>query len=89
MDLKDIGIITRNWVDLAQDRDLLESPCECGIKPVLIYDAIICLQNSKKSPKKQCNPAPNLESLSGEDPVILMPGTFDVILLVDKKETSG
>ena len=32
MDIKEIGINTRNWVDLAQDRDL-ESPCECGIEP--------------------------------------------------------
>ena len=29
MDLKEIGINTRNWVDSAQDMDLLESPCEC------------------------------------------------------------
>ena len=33
MDHKEIGVNTRNWVDSAQDRDLLESPCECGIKP--------------------------------------------------------
>ena len=30
MNLKEIGINTRNWVDLAQGR---ESPCECGIEP--------------------------------------------------------
>ena len=29
MDLKDIGMCTRNWVDSAQDRDY----CECGIEP--------------------------------------------------------
>ena len=33
MDLKGIGISTRNWVDLAQDMGLLESPCDCGIYP--------------------------------------------------------
>ena len=31
MDVKEIGINTRNCVD--SDRDLLESPCECGIEP--------------------------------------------------------
>ena len=30
MHLKEIDINMRNWVDSAQDRDLLESPCECG-----------------------------------------------------------
>ena len=34
MGLKEIGFNTRNWVDSAQDRDLLESPCECGIRPL-------------------------------------------------------
>ena len=33
IDLKQIGIDTRNWVDSAQDKGLLESPCECGIEP--------------------------------------------------------
>jgi hypothetical protein len=33
MDLKEIGVKTRIWVDSAQDRDLLESLCECGIEP--------------------------------------------------------
>ena len=33
MDLDEIGISAGNWVDSAQDRDLLESPCECGIEP--------------------------------------------------------
>ena len=33
MYLKEIGINTRNSVDSIQDRDSLESPCECGIKP--------------------------------------------------------
>ena len=32
MDNKDIGNNTRNWIDSAQDRDLLESPYECGIE---------------------------------------------------------
>ena len=31
MDLKEIGINTKNCVDLAQD--ILESPCEYGIEP--------------------------------------------------------
>ena len=30
IDLTEICINTRNWVDLAQDR---ESPCDCGIEP--------------------------------------------------------
>ena len=29
MDLKEIGINTRNWIESTQDRD----PCECGIEP--------------------------------------------------------
>ena len=32
MDLKEIGINTRNWVDSSQDIPIL-SPCECGIGP--------------------------------------------------------
>ena len=32
IDLKEIGINTRNWVDSAQDKDY-ESRRECGIKP--------------------------------------------------------
>ena len=34
MYLEEIGINTRNWVDSAQDKGLLESPCECGIQPL-------------------------------------------------------
>jgi hypothetical protein len=30
MDVKEIGVNTRDWIVLAQDRDDLESPCECG-----------------------------------------------------------
>ena len=33
MDLKGIVINTKNWVFSAQNRDLLESPCECDIEP--------------------------------------------------------
>ena len=33
MDLKEIGINTRNVVDSAQERDYFEGPCECGIEP--------------------------------------------------------
>ena len=33
MTLKEIGINTRNYIDLAQDRDYLESPCECDFVP--------------------------------------------------------
>ena len=32
MDLKEIGIITKNWVDSAQDRIYWWGPCECGIE---------------------------------------------------------
>ena len=31
MGLEDIGINAGNWVDSAQDMDLLKCPCECGI----------------------------------------------------------
>ena len=33
LDLEELGNHAGNWVDSAQDRDLLESPCECGIEP--------------------------------------------------------
>ena len=33
MDLEEMGINAGNWVDSAQDKELLESPCECGIEP--------------------------------------------------------
>ena len=33
MNLKEIGINKRNWVDSAEDRYYLESPCECDIEP--------------------------------------------------------
>ena len=32
MNLKKTGINTKNWVDSAQDKDLLEFPNECGIE---------------------------------------------------------
>ena len=33
MDLEEICINAGNWVDSAQNRNLLESPRECGIEP--------------------------------------------------------
>ena len=33
MDLKEIGINTRDGVDSDQDMGLLKSLCECGIEP--------------------------------------------------------
>ena len=33
MDFREMGVNAGNWVDSAQDRDLMESPCECGIEP--------------------------------------------------------
>ena len=33
MDLEEICINAGNRVDSAQERNLLESPCECGIEP--------------------------------------------------------
>ena len=33
MDLKEIGINTRNWVGSAQDRDYWDTPCECCTEP--------------------------------------------------------
>ena len=32
MDLKELGVNTRNWVHAVQDEGLLESPCECAIE---------------------------------------------------------
>ena len=32
MDIEEIAMKADNWVDSAQDRDYLESPCECGIE---------------------------------------------------------
>ena len=32
MDIKEMGINVRNWIDSAQI-GLLEIPCECGIEP--------------------------------------------------------
>ena len=34
IDLEEISINTRNWVDSAQDRDDWKSPCECSIEPL-------------------------------------------------------
>ena len=34
MDVEEIGINAWNWVDSAQDRNLLESPCDCDIEPL-------------------------------------------------------
>ena len=33
MDLKEISINTRNWVDSAQNRNYLRTLCGCGIEP--------------------------------------------------------
>jgi hypothetical protein len=33
IDLEEIGINARDWVDSAVDSDYLESFCECGIEP--------------------------------------------------------
>ena len=33
MNLKEMGVNTRNWIDSAQDWDCWESPCECDIEP--------------------------------------------------------
>jgi hypothetical protein len=33
MDLKEIGINTRNWVDLGSGERLFESPCKSDIEP--------------------------------------------------------
>ena len=33
MDLKEIGINTRSWVDSAQDRDYWRALCDCCIEP--------------------------------------------------------
>ena len=34
MDLKEIGVNTRNWADCAQKRFFLKSPRECSIEPL-------------------------------------------------------
>jgi hypothetical protein len=41
------------------------------------------------SPSKKHCKAPPREQETVDDTIILVPGSFDVILLVDKKETSG
>ena len=33
MDLKEIGINTRNWIYSTQDRHYVNDPCECSIEP--------------------------------------------------------
>ena len=33
MDLEEIGINGKNWIDSAHDRDYWTIPCECGIEP--------------------------------------------------------
>ena len=33
MNLEEIGINADNWVDSAQDKEYLASPCECGVDP--------------------------------------------------------
>ena len=33
LNIKEIDINARNWVNSAQDRDYLECPCECGTEP--------------------------------------------------------
>ena len=33
MDLKEIGINMRNWIDSAQDRDYWRNPLNCGTGP--------------------------------------------------------
>ena len=32
MDLKEIGVNMRNWIDFSSGWGLLESPCECGVE---------------------------------------------------------
>ena len=39
MDLKEIDIDTRNWVDSAQDSELLESPCRIEPARSIIHGA--------------------------------------------------
>ena len=34
VDLKEINVDTRNWVDSSQNKDYLESPCGYGIVPL-------------------------------------------------------
>jgi hypothetical protein len=49
MHMKQVDINTRNCIDSAQDRDYLESSCECGTDPasfisheVIYYEAVFC-----------------------------------------------
>jgi hypothetical protein len=34
INLKEMGINMRNWVNLAKDKDYWNAPCECGIEPL-------------------------------------------------------
>ena len=49
MDLGEININTRNWVDLAQDRDYWRALCECGIVPpgfILVIESGVLFKGS-------------------------------------------
>jgi hypothetical protein len=47
------------------------------------------VQSEKASHRKNCSKAPPQQKEIVDDTLILVPGSFDVILLVDKKETTG
>jgi hypothetical protein len=46
-------------------------------------------QPEKTSRRKKCYKLPPQQQETADSTLILVPGSFDVILLVDKKETAG
>ena len=51
MDLKEIGVNMRNWVDSAQHRDYWR-PCECGIEPPGSISGVVLQSDPKGNGEK-------------------------------------
>jgi hypothetical protein len=58
----------------------------CG---VIVCLAVFQVQSEKTSHRKKSPKLPPREQESADNTLILEPGSFDVVLLVDKKETAG
>jgi predicted NodU family carbamoyl transferase len=56
---------------------------------VIVYLAVFQVQSERTSRRKKCSKLPPQEQETADNTLILEPGSFDVILLVDKKETAG
>jgi hypothetical protein len=55
----------------------------------IVYLSLFQVQSEKTSRRKKCSKVPSRPQETADDTLILVPGSFDVILLVDKKETAG